>query len=252
MFDFKRKKVLITGASSGLGAQLALKLADSGAVVTLVARRRNELSKLCQRIKKKGGRAKYFCCDVADYNRVAKTSKLAGTQDVAFLNAGIPSGQLVQNLKAAEVRRVMDVNFLGVVNWLEPLLASMQKKNSGTIVITSSLAAWRGLPASASYAASKAALSTFIESAQIDLLATKVKIIHLLPYFMITQMSGSQKKNNKIWLTADRAAEIILEGVKKGKQDIIFPWHFRTLMYVFRLLPYSWYRGFFKIVRRGG
>lgn len=257
MFDFNRKKVLITGASSGLGAALALALSKKGAYLVLIARRQAKLKSLASHINQAGGQAKIFPCDVADYQQVKTTYRQlknkVGAIDVAFLNAGIGSQTLAQNLSVKEVKSVMNTNYFGVVNWLEPLLKQMQPQNKGIIVITSSLAAYRGLPGSGSYAASKAALTTLIESCQIDLLATKIKLILIMPYFMITEMSGlDQPRNLKIWTSAQKAARVIINGIAQGKQEIIFPWHFHLFMYIMKIIPLPIYRLFWKIIRRGG
>lgn len=250
MFNFRNKKILITGASSGIGAALAIGLAKKGADLALVARREEKLRDL-------GIKAKIYVCDVSQQKQVAgvykRIKKDFGKIDMAFLNAGVGSNNLTQNIDAKEVKKIMEVNFLGVIYWLDPLLKEMQVRNEGIIAITSSLAAYRGLPGGASYNASKAALSAFIESAQIDLLATKIKLVLILPYFMITEMSGLDKKRNlKIWTTAGKAADIIIKSVESGKQEIIFPWHFHLFMYFMKIIPLSWYRLFWKIVRRGG
>ncbi len=257
MLDFNRKKILITGASSGLGAALALALGEKGAHLALVARSQKRLKHLANQINKAGGHAKVFPCDVSNYQRVQTTYRQiknkVGNIDLAFLNAGIGSQTLTQNLLVKEAEKVINTNYFGVVNWLEPLLKQMQLQNKGIIAITSSLASYRGLPGSGSYAASKAALTALIESCQIDLLATNIKLVLILPYFMITEMSGlNTPRNLKIWFSAKKAAHFIISGIAKGKQEIIFPWHFHIFMYFMKIMPLSVYRLVWKIIRRGG
>lgn len=257
MFDFNHKKVLITGASSGLGAALALTLSKKGVCLVLVARRQAKLKALANQINQAGGQAKVFPCDVTNYQQVQTTYRQiknrVGNIDLAFLNAGIGSQTLTQNLSVKETEKVMNTNYFGVVNWLEPLLREMQSHNKGIIAITSSLASYRGLPSSGSYAASKAALTALIESCQIDLLATKIKLVLIMPYFMITEMSGlDQPRNLIIWSSAQKAANVIINGIAKGKQEIIFPWHFHLFMYFMKIIPLPVYRLFWKIIRRGG
>lgn len=257
MLVFKDKITLITGASSGLGAALAFALSQKGANVILVARRKEKLREISTEIKKSGGKAKIFSCDVNDYFAVKKTyqriKKELGQVNIAFLNAGIGSNTFAQNMSVAEVKKIMNTNFFGVINWLEFLLKDMQIRNRGTVVVTSSLASYRGLPSSGSYSASKAALSSLIESYQIDLLATKIKLILVSPYFMITEMTGVNKKRNPfIWITAQKAAKTIIKGVEKEKVHIVFPWHFHFFMYILKIMPLSFYQLFWKIVKRGG
>jgi len=257
MLNFNHKKVLITGASSGLGAALALALGKKGAHLALVARRQAKLKALANQINQAGGQAQVFPCDVANYQQVQTTYRQiknkVGDIDLAFLNAGIGSQVLTQNLSVKEAKKVINTNYFGVLHWLEPLLKQMQPQNKGIIAITSSLASYRGLPGSGSYAASKAALAALIESCQIDLLATNIKLVLVMPYFMITEMSGlDQPRNLKIWSSAEKAAHVIISGIAKGKQEIIFPWHFHLFMYFMKIIPLPVYRLFWKIIKRGG
>lgn len=257
MLNFKEKIILITGASSGLGEALACNLVTEKAIVLLVARRSRKLAKICQKINKNKTKAFYFIADVTSQKQVKevyeKIIKKFGRIDIAFLNAGIGDNSLVQNLDAGRVEKIIRVNFMGVIYWLDVLLKEMQIANKGLIVITSSLAAFKGLPGAAAYNASKAALNAFIESAQIDLLATGIKVVNLMPYFLITEMTGADtQRNPRIWTSSDKAAKLIIAKLKKGRQEIIFPRFFHLFMYFFKIIPGSWYRLFWKILRRGG
>ncbi|RMF90315.1 MAG: SDR family oxidoreductase [Nitrospinota bacterium] len=249
--------VLITGASSGIGEALAYALAVPNRQIALVARRKERLEKVAQAIRDRGGEPLVLACDVGDPRAVQEAAsrlrQTLGTIDIAFLNAGIGSRGIAQNLTSAEAEQVMRVNYLGVVYWLDQLLPDMQKHNRGTIVVTSSLAAYRALPGCGTYCAAKSAVSALIESYQIDLLATNVHLVLVTPYFVETEMTGFDPyRSRRVWMSAADAAQRILQGVEAGKHHIAFPWHFRCFMTGLSLLPLPLYRMFWRLVRRGG
>jgi short-subunit dehydrogenase len=251
------KNILVTGASSGIGSELCLELAKLSCNIALVARREERLFQLAEKIEVLGGKALVLKCDVSDYMSVKESHKELMKHfekiDFAFLNAGIGSSALIQNLSAYEVQNVMQTNFMGVINWLEYLLQDMQRSNSGTIIFTSSLITYRSMPGCSSYCASKAALHAFVESARLDLLATKIKLVTISPYFIETEMTGgTMGRNPIIWNSSQKAVNKIICGLEKNKIHITFPWHFHVVMYLLRMLPVSCYDLLWKIVRRGG
>lgn len=253
---FKDKNVIITGASSGIGAALIEELSKLECRnIILLARRKERLNSLVKKIGRNNVR--FYICDVTQKevvnNLYQKIYSEVGFIDAAFLNAGVGNNSIAQNMSSKQIENVFRTNVFGVVYWMENLLLDMQKKNSGTIVVTSSLAAYRGLPGNGPYAASKAAISTLLESYQIDLLATNIRLILVSPYFVMTEMSGvGQESNPLVWVTAQKAAQVIIAGIKKKKTFIVFPWHFHLFMYIMRVIPLPLYRLFWKLVKRGG
>ena len=249
--------VLVTGASSGIGRALCLKLAKLKCRIALIARREKELVSLAQEVESLGGFGLPVVCDIADPESVARAYTIVrnelGDVTAAFLNAGIGSAVIGQNAQSAETVRVMSVNYFGMVYWLDHLLPSMQKTNKGLIVTISSLASYRGLPASGSYSASKAAVTTLFESYQIDFLATNIRFVNVSPYFVASEMSGVADDDARgIWSSSGKAASEIINGIENGKTYIAFPWVFRFFMYFLRILPVSIYRLFWKLAKRGG
>lgn len=149
---WRNKVVLITGASSGLGAEMARQLAAGGAKVALVARRADTLDALVAEITKAGGTAQAWPADVADAAAVSTVASAVeselGPIDVAVANAGIGDLMRSHQFDAALVSRVMRINVEGAANTFGAVLPSMVTRRQGQIVGVSSLAAWRGLPTS--------------------------------------------------------------------------------------------------------
>lgn len=249
--------VLVTGASSGIGRALCLELAKLRCRIALIARRKKELVALAAEVRSLGGFGLPVVCDVTDRESVARAyatvKEELGEVTTAFLNAGIGSAVIGQNARSDETIRVMSVNYFGMVYWLDHLLPFMQKTNQGLIVAISSLASYRGLPGSGSYAASKAAVTTLFESYQIDFLATNIRFVNVSPYFVASEMSGvADNEAQGIWSSSGEAANAIINGIQNGKAYIAFPWVFRAFMYFLRILPISLYRLFWRLAKRGG
>lgn len=253
----QEENVLVTGASSGIGRALCLELARRKCHIAMVARRQEQLVKLAAEVHALGGVGLPVICDVSNRDAVSaaykKIEHQLGEVFVAFLNAGIGSLSFGQNADSQAIERIMRTNFFGAVYWLDHLLPHMQKKNKGLIVVTSSLASYRALPASGDYAASKAALSTLFESYQIDFQSTNIRFIIASPYFVASQISGvSDIKRGRFWLSSEQAAKKIISGVEKGKYNIAFPLFARLMMCFMRMLPSFAYRLFWKVAKRGG
>ncbi len=237
--------ILITGASSGIGAALALALAPRGGRLALVARRQEPLQQLAARVDAAGGHALPLVGDVADPAVVdelhARLVREQGPVEVAFLNAGIGDATSAARFDAARVRRLFEVNVFGVVNWLGVLLPPMLERRRGIIAGTSSLAAGRGLPGSGAYAASKAALSTLLESLRADARRSGVQITVVEPGFVRTPMTDRNHFPMPFMVDVDAAARLILEGVAAGEPQLRFPWPMAAVMQVLSALPASLY-----------
>ncbi len=157
------KVVLITGASSGIGAAAAGVFCQEGATVVLAARRADRLAELTERLRAKGAEAAYVVCDVTDADDAARAVRFAetvyGRLDGAFNNAGVGGDRTPLHLMSDDVyERVMDVNARGVWNCLRPEIAAMLRHGGGAIVNNSSVAGLVAIPAAAPYVAAKHAV----------------------------------------------------------------------------------------------
>ncbi len=234
--------ILITGASSGIGEYLAVHLARYGAKLALLARRESELQRVAQRVREAGGQPLTVVHDVSDHASVAKVHNQVidqqGPVDVAFLNAGIDFPTSIKRFDAAQIRRIFEVNVFGVCYWIEALLPRMVQRGHGTLVGVSSLAALRGFPGHSAYAASKAALSSFLESLRVET-PDAIQVTIVEPGFVRSPMTDKNRGRIRMpfIMETDQAASIIADQVAEGRRVIRFPWQLAAAVRVFSNLP---------------
>lgn len=190
--DYSGQRVLVTGASSGIGAGLAEEFARRGAVVGICARREDRLREVLTRCQAHSPSSRMWVTDLADPATVdfLAASALAelGGVDVLVNNAGIPKRRKVTALDAATVRSVMNVNYFSPVALTLALLPSMLERKQGHIVNVSSIAATLSSPGEAAYDASKAALTAFSEAMAVDLWTTGIKVLVVYPGLVDTEL----------------------------------------------------------------
>jgi NAD(P)-dependent dehydrogenase (short-subunit alcohol dehydrogenase family) len=224
---------LITGASSGIGAELSRQAVAAGHKVYGVARRRDVLEKLAGEL---GTSFIPVPADVTDRRAVkAACEGIEDLPDIAILNAGIDESDSRREFSAAAHERVFAVNYFGVVNFVDALLPGMMKRGSGKMVAISSLAAHRGLPTGGAYCASKAAVTTVFESCRVTYGWSGVKFVTVHPGFIETPMQKGNKR--PLMWPVDRAARRILRGIERGCSDISFPLVTRLAMLLAVHLP---------------
>ncbi len=191
-FDAQGQRVLITGASSGIGAALAERLASQGAVVGICARREDRLGEVLERCRVHSPESRMWVCDLADPAAVDSLAVRAldelGGVDVLVNNAGIPRRKHIRELDAATVDAVTRINYSSPVQLTLALLPQMLARGSGRIVNVSSVAATLSSPGEAAYDASKAALSVFSEAMALDLWDTGIKVLIVYPGVVDTEL----------------------------------------------------------------
>src|ERR1044072_3344398 len=224
--DWSSQVVLITGASSGIGRGLALELARRGARVGLLARRREILEEVVKGIAAAAGRAIALPADVTQPEAVraavAELRRAFGRIDLLVANAGISINTFVPDLCEKAIADLINVNVIGVVNSVSAVLGEMVAQKSGHLVVNSSLAAYRGLPKSAAYCASKAAISSFFEALRIDLKGSGVDVTIIHPGFVRTQMIRSIARTPYL-MEVDHAVRKIVRAIEKRKKGYAFP-----------------------------
>lgn len=239
------KTVWITGASTGIGREIALRLAAAGVVVAVSARSADKLSEL----SKLNGNVKSYPLDVNDEAAVketcAKIERELGPIDLAILNAGIWQMMAVSDFSAARAKESMGVNYFGVVNALEPVMKAMVARGRGQIGIVSSVAGYRGLLKGAAYAPSKAALISLTESLYPHAKRRGVDLTIICPGFVETPMTSVNTFPMPFIVPVDQAVTTIINGLARKKYEIVFPWKMALLMKTMRILPH---RVFFAIV----
>jgi short-subunit dehydrogenase len=241
------KVVLITGASSGIGRTLAIQLARKGAAVGLLARRAEVLREVAESIESCGGRALALPADVTDAaavrNAVRELRERFGPIDVLVANAGISVNTFVPDLCEKKIAELMNVNVIGVVNSVSAVLPDMINRGSGHLVGNSSLAAYRGLPKTAAYCASKAAVSSFLEAIRIDLRGSGVAVTIIHPGFVKTSLIEHIRRTPYV-MELDHAVKKIIRAIEKRKKRYSFPWQLATMARACKLMPtpmYDWF-----------
>ena len=237
---------IITGASSGIGRDLALVLAREGYDLGLIARREDLLGQLKSEIIQKYPARKVICkiCDVMDLQCTADTietlSKELGRLDIFVANAGLGHSTPAWKNDAKITLDIFQVNVMGAVASLEAAKAIILKQRSGHLVGISSVAANRGLPASSAYCASKAALSVYLEALRVDLKGLGITVSSIHPGFIATPMTS---KNGKMpfLLDSSLAAEKIFRAIVKKKKRYVFPWQMAFLYQLLRFMPNGLY-----------
>lgn len=243
-YDWSQKVVLITGASSGIGRALAVELGRRGASVGLLARRAEVLIEVAEEVERAGGRALALPADVRSAEDVSaavvRVRELWGRVDVLVANAGIATVKAAGDMRAGDVSDVITINFIGASNSVAAVLPEMIKRRSGHLVAISSLASFRGLPKSAAYSASKAALSTFFESLRVDLAKSGVVVTTIHPGFIRTPLTDGRKKLPFL-VEVDVAARKIVRAIERGRKTYAFPWQLAGLVRLAKYMPDALY-----------
>ncbi len=235
------KVILITGASTGIGKEIAKMLAEENCSLALIARRGELLDELAEQIKTNNSNIKTFVCDVAKPGEVKKVFTEVREHfnkiDIAILNAGVGSKSSAEDYSYENAKNTFDVNVLGIVNCAANLLPDFIKRKDGMIVGVSSLADSRGWQGSGFYCASKAAATLLLENLRIELKPFNVKVITVKPGFVETPMTEKNKFPMPFLMSAEKAAKIIIDGIKKEKRTIQFPLPIVLSAKLMRIVP---------------
>jgi len=243
MFDTP-KRALVTGASSGIGAALAARIARRGTEVWLCARRKEKLHEEVQLIEKAGGKAHVFELDVTDvdttHDKLRKLDHQVGGMDLVVANAGI-GGEYVMGdfskMPWTATRNIFNTNLLGAIATIDAFVPGMVERGSGHLVGISSLAADINLPRGAAYNASKAALTHYLESADIELRAKGVPVTIVHPGFVKTAMADSLREATPFLVELDRAVEIIDHAILRKARLVRFPFPLAAVTLTANALP---------------
>jgi short-subunit dehydrogenase len=234
--------VVITGASSGLGAGLAVELArQTGARIGLLARRIERLEEVAEAVREAGGEAVALPCDVVDPEAVQaavdRVRELFGPVDLAIANAGIGVPLRMARFRVEKVTPTMRINFEGATNLFAAVVPEMWERSSGQVVGVSSIAAFRGLPGSGPYSASKAALSTMLESMRLELRPRGIAVTTIHPGFVTTDLTAKNKFKMPFLMDVDRASKLMVKGILKRRREVNFPWQMIALIKAARWMP---------------
>jgi short-subunit dehydrogenase len=254
---FRDKSVLITGASSGIGEELAWQLAQAGAKLTLAARRREELERVAQRIAAHGGASPLpapcvVTCDVArdgDLEQaVAESVRRFGKLDVVFANAGFGVVGAFKKLSVADYRRQFETNVFGVLRTVYAALPELEKTR-GNLALIGSVSGWVSTTGASPYCMSKFAVRALANSITPELRRAGIKLTLISPGFVASNIRRVDNRGTVHPGTADpipawiqmptaQAARQILRAVARGKREQIVTFHGKVFVAIERFFPW--------------
>jgi short-subunit dehydrogenase len=232
--DFAGQRVLVTGASSGIGVGLAEEFARRGAVVGICARREARLDEVLERLRTHSPESKRWVVDLSRPDEVDRLAQLAldelGGVDVLVNNAGVPKRRHVTRLDPATVEAVMNVNYLSPVRLTLDLLPHMLERDAGLIINVSSVAATLSSPGEAAYDASKAALTAFSEAMAVDLWQTGVKVLVVYPGLIDTELFSLPDNDPVVAgieaVPVSDLVEGVFDALERDARQVYVPAHF--------------------------
>lgn len=242
----------VTGASSGIGRDVVYRLADEGWTVAITARNEAALNELSSEQTTFKGSVHAFAADISSRGGIAaavgRIEETCGPIALAILSAGIYTAVDATKLNAAVFDRVIDINLKGTVYCLEALIPRLLERGQGHIAIVSSVTGYGGLPTSAAYGATKAALNNLAETLEIELEPHGLRVSIVNPGFVDTPMQKDLTFPKPFMVSSDTAARLIVEGLKKDKFEIAFPKRFTCMLkFINNFLPKDTY---IKLIRR--
>lgn len=237
-----KKSILITGASSGLGAALAHYYAQENTRLILIGRDENRLMSVAMQCRQKGAVVEFYVCDVTAREKIHAIISACDESapiDLVICNAGISGGTGGADIPRAlaQSRQIFDVNMMGVLNTLDPLLPCMMERQAGQVAIISSLASFLPLPNAPAYGASKTAVRLYAEALRGTLAPFNVHVTVICPGFVKTRMTDDNRYPMPFLMEAAAAAALIAKRLKRAPLRIIFPLPMTILIYFLRIIP---------------
>jgi len=221
--------IIITGSSSGIGAELAKRYKKQGHTLFLIARRSDKLN----------GDFNYEC-DVSDFDKLKKIIKDITQNhniDMVIANAGVSYPHSNEFMEFEDFKKTIDVNFISIHALLEDIVPQMKMNKSGKIVFISSLAGFVASPTSLAYSASKRALNSYAEALRNQLYKYNIKVINIQPGFIESEMTAKNKFYMPFKLTLKDGVDKIEQAIAKNKKEYAFPFIFATAVKFVSFLP---------------
>jgi len=231
-------KVLITGASSGIGAEFARQYASKENELYLLARREDRLLMLKDELLEQCKNIRLIIVDVRDFELLQKKLREVDTLDMVILNAGISLGHSHTKIPTiAEFKNLYDVNVLSQHAVLEVLLPKMQEQKSGKIVFISSLSSLFTMPSAKVYASSKRALNAYAEGIRYKYKKDGIAVITILPGFIKSELTDKNDFSMPFLLDTDEGVQMMKRAIDRGKEFYAFPLRFYLIIKLIKFLP---------------
>lgn len=234
------RSILITGASSGIGAALADVYARPGFALSLSGRDRSRLERVAGACRESGAEVAAEIVDVTDRDAMAEWIGRADRGrplDLVIANAGV-AGE--GDLDEGKTRDIFAVNMAGVLNTIFPALGPMRARRRGQLALVSSISGFRGLPGAPAYSASKVMVKAYGEALRGVLAADGIGVSVICPGFVESRITAKNRFPMPLIMSAPKAARIIAGGLARNRLLIAFPWPLVAAMWSFNLLPPSW------------
>lgn len=250
MTSFPWKTVWIVGASSGLGAETARRLANGGCTVAVSARSADALEKMAAESYGDGGRMIAKPLDVTDpaaCRRVLEEIEAeAGLPDLVVQCAGVYTPMSAKEFDLDGFRRHVEINLMGVAAIVDPVLEKFLERGRGKISIVASISGYRGLPLATAYGPTKAALINLVESLKTQLHGTGVDVQVINPGFVRTPLTDQNDFRMPNLMELEDAAEKMVKGLNSNRFEVTFPWQLTKKLRFAAMLPYWLY---FRLIR---
>lgn len=235
--------VVLTGACGGLGRAMAERYLARGARIALVGLEREVLEAIAATAP---DRCAVYTPDVSDSTAMQVMARdwceHFGTPDVVIANAGVAGGYLTEDAAdLAVMRRIVEINLIGVATTFQPFIAAMRARGRGTLVGIASLAGRRGLPGNGAYCASKAGLIRYLESLRAEERGTGLTVLTVTPGYLRTALTAGNRFAMPGLLEPEVAADRILEAIERGRTRLDLPRRTAWLARALALLPGAWH-----------
>lgn len=237
----KFNTILITGASSGLGKQLAIDYAKSGVCLYLSGRNEERLLETAKLCKEKGANVFIKIVDVKDKEKMKEwvlSCDKENNIDLVIANAGISAGTFGGTEPDEQVYEIFNTNIFGVLNTIEPLIPEMIKRKSGQIAIISSMSSFIGMASCPAYSSSKACMTAYGEALRGYLKYHNIGVSTICPGFIKTPLTDKNKFVMPLIMSVEKASKKIIKGISKNKGMVAFPLILYILLKITRLMPF--------------
>lgn len=241
MPDRNYRRIVITGASAGIGLALAEAYAEAGVTLGLVARREDRLKALAERFALTGCRTLTFAADVQDAARMRQVAQefcaQAGGVDLVIANAGINRPDKSLEGDPTGAAEVIHCNINGVLHTLLPMVPFMIAQGGGHLTAIGSIAGFRGLPGNAPYCASKAAVKTLMDAYRPVFRRRGIRVTTICPGYVESELTAKNKSPMPFLMPADKAARLIRRAIARGASTYVFPWQMRLIVPLLTRVP---------------
>ncbi len=232
-------RIIITGASSGLGEALALHYAAHENRLVLIARRAERLEEVARRCRDRGAEVETITADVSDFARMREVGEALchDSIDRIILNAGVSVGHGGGVTPFEDFERLFKTNFLSVHALLEPIIPKLIEQKRGEIVFISSLASLLSMPTSIAYSSSKRALNAYAEGLHHQLRPHGISVMTIMPGFIDSEMTQKNRFKMPFFLSTEEGIRRITRAIGAKKHRYAFPFRFYLMIRFVSLLP---------------